>query len=142
MFITTLAILRIDAQVQGWWEEAGREVMGARLFATSALCLPRSCRPAEQFSLPQEQVLEELNGEGLGWVLPWGPLIPLSTSLVRWGSGPAGQHGTLSTAEHPDGQGEAGRVGRPGAPLQTALCSPDIGSSIGTAIHSQLKSTV
>lgn len=83
---------------------------------------------AEQFSLPQEQVLEELNGEGLGWVLPWGPSHSLIHVLEEVGIGPS--------------QGGGGRVGRPGAALQTALCSPDIGSSIGTAIHSQLKSTV
>lgn len=98
---------------------------------------------AEQFSLPQEQVLEELNGEGLGWVLPWGPLIPSFTPLRRWGSGPAGRRGTHSTAEHPERpRGGGRRVGGPGAALQTALCSPGVGSSIGKAMHSQLKSTV
>ena len=69
---------------------------------------------AEQFSLPQEQVLEELNGEGSGWVLPWGPLIPSSTPLRRWGSGPARPRGTHSTAEHP----ERPRGGGGGAPCR------------------------
>ena len=95
---------------------------------------------AEQFSLPQEQVLEELNGEGSGWVLPWGPLIPSSTPLRRWGSGPARPRGTPLRST-PRGQGEAGGGGARAA-LQTALCSPGVGSSIGKAMHSQLKSTV
>ena len=43
---------------------------------------------AEQFSLPQEQVLKELNGEGLGWVLPWGPSHPLIHALEEVGIRP------------------------------------------------------
>lgn len=42
----------------------------------------------------------------------------------------------------PTAKGRRREGGEARGALQTALCSPDIGSSIGTAIHSQLKSTV
>lgn len=86
--------------------------------------------------------MEELNGEGLGWVLPLGALPhPLIHTLRRWGSGPAGQHGTLSTAEHPRRPREVeGGWGGPGRPCRLP-CAPQTRQRYRSAIHSQPKST-
>lgn len=117
-FITTLAILRIDAQVQGWWEEGPGRSWEPGCLQPPALCLPRSCRPWQSsFPFLRSKSWRNLMVRVWAGFCLGGPLIPLSTSLRRWGSGPAGQHGTLSTAEHPDGQGEAeGGWGGPGRP--------------------------
>ena len=72
---------------------------------------------AEQFSLPQEQVLKELNGEGLGWVLPWGPSHPLIHAHEEVGIGPI-PAAWYSLHCRPPRPKRRRRVGGPGPPCR------------------------
>lgn len=78
---------------------------------------------AEQFSLPQEQVLKELNGEGLGWVLPWGPSHPLIHALEEVGIRPipAAWHSLHCRAPRPKRRRREGGEARPPCRLSCAL---------------------
>lgn len=137
---------------------------------------------AQQFSLPQERVSEELDGEGLGgWQVGRlqgpcsGASVGASHSLIldpTWeqagrGGDQAGWRARVATTQlleeeaccpsstplHPPASAEPGGawgggmgMGRPlhpwGLTLQTAVCPAGVGVSIGSAVHTQLRSAV
>lgn len=131
---------------------------------------------AQQFSLPQERVSEELDGEGLGgWQVGWlqgpcsGALVRASHSLIldpTWeqagrGGDQAGwrarvaitqlleEEAMLPLLHSPPPPGSCGgRMGMGrllrswGLTLQTAVCPAGVGVSIGSAVHTQLRSAV
>ncbi|XP_048209462.1 LOW QUALITY PROTEIN: uncharacterized protein LOC125356798 [Perognathus longimembris pacificus] len=94
---------------------------------------------ADQFSLPQNRVLEDLDGNGGRWRIPGFPAP--GTPAPQLGPGllesPCGRR---------DGRarGWRGRGSRaPEGPVwQGALCPPGVGERLGNYIHSQLKSKV
>ncbi|EPY86271.1 prominin-2-like protein [Camelus ferus] len=90
---------------------------------------------AQQFSLPQKRVLEELDGSTCEHPYRGGGRAQPSSTAATLLQDPPVEPGAGWLAG-------LGALGFWGPALQTALCSPGVGMSIGNTIHTQLKSTV